>query len=251
MEAKIFENKELGLRLHSWDGKRKNERVFIASEIMKQLGYKGGNNTLRNYDLEEGIDKITLFKKTSPSFLKQLSDLKSLGQRTGSVIMLYESGVWKLIMQSRKAIGIKTRNWLAREVLPSIREKGYYSAEENSLNPLSYLSVFTERKTQLDNSKSVNKKIHDDNKNFAIYHNKVHKLVSGMNAKEIQTFYNSKDSAREILRQHLPENAATIAVIDELYYKKGLSLSNIENSKIHQTLPPALKSLMECGINLI
>ena len=76
--------------------------------------------------------------------------------------MLYESGVWKLTLQSRKKIGIKTRNWLAREVLPSIKAKGYYDVSESSSNPFSYLRDFTEKRTQKEYSKSVSRKVKDD-----------------------------------------------------------------------------------------
>jgi prophage antirepressor-like protein len=247
----VLQNKELGLTLHSWQGKKKNEKVFVAAEIMKQLGYNGGRSTLSHANLEEGFDMIKITKKESPEFLKQLSTMNVLGHRTGSVIMLYESGVWKLVMQSKKQIGIQTRNWLAREVLPSIKEKGYYSTEESIKNPMSFLSKFTERNTQIENSKKVNTQIYLQGRNFSEVHNQIHQLVSGMSAKEIKAFYNSKDSARETLRKHLPENAATVAVIDELFYKKNMSIDAIAQTKIHETMPPAIKSLMECGINLL
>ena len=126
------------LYFHTFKGQKKTEKVFVAIEIMKQLGYSGGNRVLHNLELDEGVDKITLKKKDYPNFLNQLNTLNVLGSRAGSVIMLYESGVWKLIMQSKKPIGVKTRNWLTREVLTSINAKGYYSIEESELNPFSY-----------------------------------------------------------------------------------------------------------------
>jgi len=250
METQILQNDELGLSLHTWQGRRKNERVFLASEIMRQLGYAGGRSVLASLELEENVDMVKLTKKQNPDFFDQLSTLNVLGARSGSVIMLYESGVWKLIMQSKKQIGIKTRNWLAREVLPSIAEKGYYSTDDSLANPMSFLAGYTERTNQLENSKKVNAEIYLQGQRFSDVHNKIHQLVSGMSAKEIKEFYNSKESARETLRKYAPENAATIAAIDELFFRRNMSIDAIAKTKIHETLPPALKSLMECGFNI-
>jgi prophage antirepressor-like protein len=248
METKEIVNTELGLRFNYWDGRLKNERVFVASQIMKQLGYKGGMDTLRNHDLEDGVDVIKLTKKTNIQFFKQLLDLKSIGQRATSIVMLYESGIWKLIMGSKMPIGIKTRNWLAREVLPSIKGKGYYNVQESQNNPLSYLYGFTERKEQIKQSKSINHEISVTTKDYSSYHNAVHKLVNNMTAKEIQSMFNSKESAREIIRQHLPENAATMALIDELYIKYNKNLTEIESTGLQNSAKETFKALFSLGV---
>lgn len=251
LDRKELINTELGLKIGYWDGINKNERVFIAKEIMNQLGYKGANDTLRNYELEEKIDKVTLTKKQYPNFFKQLTDLKSIGLRTGTVVVLYESGVWKLIMQSRKQVGIKTRNWLAREVLPSIKAKGYYNIKESESNPLSYLNEFTEGKVQKYHSKRVNSIISKTTQDYSSYHNQVHKLVNGMTAKGIKEMFKSKESAREIIRQHLPENAATIALIDEIYTQYSKTLEEIERTGIHRSAKDTFKALYDLGIKPI
>jgi prophage antirepressor-like protein len=248
MKNYVLKNSELGLNLTYFVGQKKPERVFIAREIMAQLGYKGGNETLRHYDLQEGVDKITLKKTEHPEFIKQLTDLESIGRRTASVIMLYESGVWKLVMQSKKPIGIKTRNWLASEVLPSIRKKGYYDVSESQNNPFSYLHDFTEHTKQINNSKAVAAKALQDDTSYSYVYNKIHKLVSNMTAKEIKQKFGSKASARETLRKHLPEFAATEAVIDEIFTKYNKSLEEIKKSNAHKTLPPAFQSLYKLGI---
>lgn len=250
MKSNEIINTELGLRLNFWNGKIKDERVFVSQQMMKQLGYKGGNRTLSNYELEEGVDKITLTKKSHPDFFKELTHFGLVGLKTSSTIMLYESGVWKLIMGSKMPIGIKTRNWLAREVLPSIQSKGRYDVGEAEKNPLSHLFTFTERKKQLDESKSVNNKISRTTQDYSGYHNAVHKLVNNMTAKEIQTMFNSKESAREIIRQHLPENAATIALIDDLFIKYGKNLEEIERTGIHISSKQVFKALFDLGVQI-
>ncbi len=249
MIPETLTNEKLGYNFHYWNGIKKNERIFIASEIMKQLGYTGRANTLQNYELENGIDMITVRKKDYPEFFKELVHFKCIGQRASNLILLYESGINKLIMGSRKPIGILTRNWLAREVLPSIKDKGYYSMNESAANPMSYMFPHTENKIQIDNSKNVNGLIFQNEGDFRAYHNAVHKLVNGMTANEIKTFYNSRESARAVLRKHMPENAATESMIDELYFKYKVDLERIEQSNIHQTAPPLFKSLYSLGIH--
>ena len=246
MEIQKLENKELGLNLNAFYSKKKDERVFIAQQMMNQLGYKGGNQTLRYYNLIEGDNKVTLRKKDYPDFFKQLNDINVIGLRTSTVIMLYESGVWKLIMQSKKPIGIKTRNWLASEVLPSIREKGYYDVSESIDNPLSYLHDFTEPKKQISNSKEGAVKVNHEE--YHKIYNEIHLLVTDKTAKEIKEIFKTKESAHQALREHLPHYASTEAVIDELYTKYNKSLEEIEETGAHKTLPPAFQSLYKLGI---
>ena len=243
-----IKNEELDLQINFFKSRGKQERLFLAKEIMDQLGYKGGNDTLKNYDLIEGKDKKTLKKSKYPELFKQLLDLKSIGLRTGTVIMLYESGVWKLTMQSKKPIGIKTRNWLASEVLPSIREKGYYDVSESMDNPLSCLHDFTEPKKQISNSKKVAAKVKVNHEEYYKIYNEIHLLVTDKTAKEIKEIFKSKESARQTLREHLPHYASTEAVIDELYTKYNKSLEEIEESEAHKTLPPAFQSLYKLGM---
>lgn len=90
------------LSIHYWNSNIKNERVFLASEIMKQLGYKGGSDALRNHNLIKNTDYVIILKKNSPLFFAEITRKKLIGKRSGTVIMLYESGVHKLLLQSRK-----------------------------------------------------------------------------------------------------------------------------------------------------
>jgi hypothetical protein len=146
-------------------------------------------------------------------------------------------------------LGVLTRNWIAREVLPSLKSKGYYDIAESQNNALSYLFPLTEEKIQIKNSKTVNGLIYMNDGDFRAYHNTVHKLVNGMTAQQIKTMFNSKESARAILRQHIPENAATEAMIDEIYFKYKKTLEEIEATNIHKTAPPLFKSLYDLGID--
>src|SRR6478736_388213 len=212
MEHQVITNPELGHAYFYWESK--NGRIFLASQILKELGYKGVGDTLRTYDLEEGVDFVKFQKKNDKELFNQLVDLKSIGQRAGEVIFLTESGFWKLVMQSRKSVGIKTRHWLANEVLPSIRKTGKY--EISTGNPL---EIFTERKIQLETSKSTNSIISKTDGEYSKFWNELHILVTGMDAKTIKEIYKSKESAKEVLRKYAPHLEATEAVITDFWQK--------------------------------
>ena len=244
---KSITNSELNLAFFYWEGKQ--GRLFLASQIMNQLGYLGGSKTLFSYDLEVGKDMITFEKKLDKALFIELTTLSLLGQRAGKAIMLSESGVWKLVMQSRKKIGIQTRNWLATQVLPSIKETGKYEIADFANNPIAHLSKFTENTVQKKISKSANSIVYKGDKNWSEVWNEVHKMVVGLDAKGIKKLYQSTQSAKEILRLNLPHLEATEAIIMELW-NKGVGLEKIRESKLHETMPPAINSLFKLGIRL-
>jgi hypothetical protein len=88
-----------------------------------------------------------------------------------------------------------------------------------------------------------------DEKAYAQYWNDLHKLVTGMTAKQIQELYKSKKSATELLRQYAPHLQATESCINDIY-KAGIGLERVKESGLHATLPPAIDSLFKLGIKL-
>ena len=79
-----LKNDQLSLNFNFWNGIRKNERIYIASEIMKQLGYTGGRSVLKSLELEEDVDMILVKKQLYPNFFKVLRTLNVLGERYDS-----------------------------------------------------------------------------------------------------------------------------------------------------------------------
>jgi prophage antirepressor-like protein len=244
MEHSIITNQELGHAYFYWESK--HGRIFLASQVMKELGYLGGNKTLYSFELKEGIDVIKFSKKYDRDIFDELSKLNLLGQRASEVIFLSESGFWKLVMQSRKSIGIKTRDWLANEVLPSIRKTGVYSVASN--NPM---AIFTERNKQLELSKKSNG-ILSKTKNpeaYAKFWNDLHLLVVGLDAKGIKAIYKSKVSAKEVLRKHAPHLEATEAVIEEIW-ASGIGLDQIKKTELHKSLAHSFNALLSLGVDI-
>lgn len=245
MEHAIITNKELGHAYFYWEGK--NGRLFIANQVMKSLGFAGGLATLNTLQLEPDNDVIKFTKKDDRILFDELLRLNLIGQRAGSIIFITESGFWKLVMQSRKSVGIKTRHWLANEVLPSIRKTGGYEVEPNSP-----LAIFTERNKQLELSKGTNSIIHKyarTKEDYQIFWNELHTMCTGLDAKGLRELYQTKGSAKEILRKHLPHIEATEAVIEDIW-AKGVGLKEIGKTDLHKSLSSAFSTLISLGVNL-
>lgn len=110
---KIFENKQFGkIRIVN----KENEIYFVANDICKILNLTNITETLKRVDLDDL--SITEVEDT-------------LGRKQVSTIV-NESGLYSLILQSRKEQAINFKRWITKEVLPSIRKHGgYISGQEN------------------------------------------------------------------------------------------------------------------------
>jgi prophage antirepressor-like protein len=89
---------------------------FVAKDIAEILGYitdSAMSNALKDLD----DDELTSFK------------MKSGGQ-TRKLNLASESGLYSLIMRSRKPVAKPFQKWVTREVLPTIRKTGSYSIEK-------------------------------------------------------------------------------------------------------------------------
>ena len=108
----IFESTEI--RLFSEDG----EIWFIAKEISDIRGYSETSKMLRRLDIE---DKKTVARNGRSSIPVDI-----FGNQ-GSIIMINESGLYNAIFGSKLPIAKKFKQWVTKEVLPSIRKTGSYS----------------------------------------------------------------------------------------------------------------------------
>lgn len=96
----------------------KNEPWFRGKDICEVLGLTNHNKTLSRLD-EDERQGVTI------------SD--PLGG-TQTAIFINESGLYSLILQSRKPQARAFKKWVTSEVLPSIRKYGYYVAPGSELS---------------------------------------------------------------------------------------------------------------------
>ena len=110
MENKItvFENEEFGaVRTVSIDG----EPWFVANDVFRVLAVKNTKDALHTLDDDEksGVDII---------------DPHGRIQRTNCIS---ESGLYSIVLRSRKPEAREFRRWITHEVIPSIRRHGMYA----------------------------------------------------------------------------------------------------------------------------
>jgi anti-repressor protein len=108
--------------------KDKNGNIwFIAKDVADVLEIKNISDAIKDFDSNEKSDIVLNYD----------------GSNSGKALILSESGLYSLIMRSRKPIAKPFQKWVTREVLPSIRKTGSYSILEilKSEKPKNLISV--------------------------------------------------------------------------------------------------------------
>lgn len=92
---------------------------FVAVDVCQALAVRNNRDALSRLDDDE----------------KGVANADTLGGAQ-SVGVINESGLYSLILTSRKAEAKRFKKWVTAEVLPAIRKHGRYDDEENKLNTL-------------------------------------------------------------------------------------------------------------------
>jgi len=93
---------------------RDGEPWFVASDVCAALGYR---------DAEKGTRILGTHQKADT----QIVGISSNGtEQTRRVTIINESGLYRLVLRSRKPEALAFSKWVTGEVLPSIRKTGGY-----------------------------------------------------------------------------------------------------------------------------
>lgn len=143
-ELQIFNNEEFGqVRVFTKD----NENWFVAKDVCNILDLSNPTVAIQNLD----ADEVTKF---------------NLGGKIGETNLINESGLYTLIIRSRKDEAKKFRKWVTGEVLPSIRKHGMYAQDELLDNPDLLIAAATklkeERQARLEAEKQRDKLLHQN-----------------------------------------------------------------------------------------
>ena len=117
----IFSNKNLGsVRVVLNATKKEPEYWFVAKDICDCLGIKNVSDACADL-LDDEISAIVL------------NDTRSKAGSTQSreVLIVSESGLYMLIMRSRKPEAKEFQRWVTRDVLPTLRRTGTYNMKES------------------------------------------------------------------------------------------------------------------------
>lgn len=136
-EIEIFKNEELGnVRILNING----DPWFIASDVAKSLGYKNTSDAIKRHvdDEDKGVVKHD-----------------TLGGNQ-EMVAINKSGMYCLVLGSKKESAKKFKHWVTKEVLPSIRKRGLYIKDELLQNQQLLEDTISE--LQYDNSKLIEEK---------------------------------------------------------------------------------------------
>ena len=97
-----------------------DEPWFRGNDVAFALGYANLQQAIRTHVHDQ--DRQTL------NNLRVLETSTPLESNEGAQVFINESGVYSLIMRSRKAEARLFQRWVTKEVLPSIRRSGQYTA---------------------------------------------------------------------------------------------------------------------------
>ena len=140
-EIKIFENEDFGeigaveLKGNTW---------FVARDVCRALEIANSRDAVARLDEDE---KITVV----------LAD----GNRGNpNMTVINESGLYSLVLSSRKPEAKAFKRWITHEVLPSIRKHGMYAMDELLDNP----DIAIEALTRLKEEREKRKELEFENK---------------------------------------------------------------------------------------
>jgi prophage antirepressor-like protein len=106
---------------------------FPGKEICKVMEYQRPNKTLLEHIKSKHRTTLAELKKLGPAlgpnFFWPFPDY--LSYHDGKAVYISEQGVYHLAMKCQLPIGEKFREWLAEDVVPTIRKTGLYKLKES------------------------------------------------------------------------------------------------------------------------
>ncbi len=96
-----------------------NDPWFKAKQVAEVLEYKNSRKAITDHVDQEDRKTLGELKGSNESF-------PPLNNEQYQQIMINESGIYSLVLRSRKKEAKAFKRWVTSEVLPSIRKQGYY-----------------------------------------------------------------------------------------------------------------------------
>ena len=153
----IFQNPEFGnIRVLQLDG----NPWFVGVDVAKILEYKKPSDAVR-YNVDEEDTKI--FGVPSNGGVQQ-------------TIIVNESGLYSLILGSKKPDAKRFKHWITSDVLPSIRKHGLYAADELLNNPDLLIQVATQLKEERQKRQEAESKVVELNNTIEVQTREIRQL---------------------------------------------------------------------------
>jgi prophage antirepressor-like protein len=224
--------------------------MFVGKEVAKIFGHSNLTQAIKSARLNSDEYKVIRLINY-PEFKNDLTKFSLVTSKTPTFTILTESGMYKLALASNLDKARPFRDWVASEVLPSIRKHGYYSIANQNEKILIHSNV----SIQKQNSKDINAKnyiekgieaVIEYNKNSCLLHtgktpNEIKRIAKDSGLPSIQ-----RTSAKEVLRHTKPELACAMSFTDDLV-KKGFDLKTVSELSLKCAIP-LFQGMIELGI---
>ena len=248
MKIQKFEKPEFG-SLTTIKSDKTGVVMFIAAEVGRMWGHTNMTSVTRSI---LNSNEIILLKKSEwPDLFRIFVSNQMLPSKAQRIQLITESALYKLALASNLDKAKPFRDWVASEVLPSIRQNGYYSIADQSKAIL----IHTNTNIQKQNSKEINSKNYiEKGLESVIEYNRQNCIIhTGKTPTEIKELgkalgLKSKDrtSAKEVLRHTKPELACSMSFTDSLV-KQGFDLNTVSELSLKCAVP-LFQGMIELGI---
>jgi prophage antirepressor-like protein len=239
-------------KLNAFYNKKTDVAMFLVKEIGTEIKHSNIIKALKDAKLDDDeILSVNLSKYKN--FKKQLMNHQFIGQKTGNVTFITESGLYNLLLSSKLPEHVKFRKWVTKEVLPSIRKTGHYDISQSF--SIDNLEENMNPQIQKQHSKEVNAlNMEFGGVDAIIKYNQQNCLLNtGRLPRDIRALgkragvpASKCKSAKEVLRHTHPERAEAMSLLDNAVCK-GFKIDN-DTEEIMYIAQNLFKKLRSKGI---
>ena len=243
-----FEKPEFGT-LTTITSEKTGVVMFIAAEVGDMWGHTNLTSVTRS--LLNKNEVLTIKKSQYNDLFRIFVSEQILKPKAQRIQLITESALYKLALASNVDKAKPFRDWVAGEVLPSIRKNGYYTIA----NQTERIMIHTDTKIQKQNSKDINaKNFIEKGLESVIEYNRLNCLKhTGLLPHQVKDYGKQKGlksaertSAKEVLRHIKPELACSMSFVDDLV-KKGFDFNTVSDLSLRAAVP-LFQGMIELGI---
>ena len=243
-----FEKQEFGT-LTTITSEKTGVVMFIAAEVGFMWGHTNLTSVTRS--LLNKNEVLTIKKSQYKDLFRIFVSEQILKPKAQRIQLITESALYKLALASNVDKAKPFRDWVAGEVLPSIRKNGYYTIA----NQTERIMIHADTKIQKQNSKDINaKNFIEKGLESVIEYNRMNCLKhTGLLPHQVKDYGKQKGlksaertSAKEVLRHIKPELACSMSFVDDLV-KKGFDFNTVSDLSLRAAVP-LFQGMIELGI---
>lgn len=208
-----------------------DDPYFNGKDVAKSLGYKDTTQAIRTH-----VDKEDMF------LLEQCLDVKNTGVAfRGKTILINQSGLFGLVLKSKKPEAKRFKRWVTSEVLPQIRKTGSYTVQQ----------VKSQFQIELEEFKivvSIFKDLNMDKRDELLLRDTARNRFLLMNGNERELPLLTKQYSVSRRLQEMYD--LTGKKVANLYQQLGKRLASVYRD-VHKTDPPKNESFVNGAVRMV